>query len=312
VKPLLEAPEADIDWILREVNRYLNPGTTPAEKADVLAAWCGIRPLAYGTESATGTKETRAERPRGSVAEEILGGQPPSMAATKATKSVSREHVVLVSNSKLVTISGGKWTSYRAMAEHTVAEAVRVGGLAAPKLAVSSSDSRDGPAPEMQLGLVGTRNGANVPYNRLELACAAPFHAEVVELRDVWGFERDIAENLVTSYGTHAKDVAAIGRGGAAEGLGDRISRGYPWIMAQVSYACRSEYAVSVPDVLSRRTRLAQVDVLAAYDAVPRVAEVMARELSWSTARVREEVRQANEFLKSCGLEHCRKHRLKL
>lgn len=100
-----EVPEADveprpleeeIDFILRNAARYLEhePG-----RADILSCFAGLRPL------------FRAN------------------AETSGTKSISREHSVLVSESGLVTIVGGKWTTYRKMAEDTVDDAAGIAGL---------------------------------------------------------------------------------------------------------------------------------------------------------------------------------------
>merc|ERR1711907_209806 len=110
--------------------------------------------------------------------------------------------------------------------------------------------------------------------------------------------------------GTHAVEVAAIARRGEQKGLAKRMAEGYPWIYAQVVYGVQREYARKISDILSRRTRLAQVDVLAAYDAVPRIAEVMEEELGWSKEQTEREVHDANVFLKSCGLDFVKKQRL--
>eukprot|EP00928_Gymnodinium_smaydae_P027780 TRINITY_DN21370_c0_g3_i1.p1 TRINITY_DN21370_c0_g3~~TRINITY_DN21370_c0_g3_i1.p1 ORF type:complete len:1047 (-),score=161.39 TRINITY_DN21370_c0_g3_i1:115-2847(-) len=289
IKPLLAPPVSDIEWIIKEVNRYLNPHQTPAKYSDVLAAWVGIRPLAQGLQSATGTKDTEA-----------AGG------GAGDTKSVPREHAVLVSDSKLVTITGGKWTSYRHMAEDTLKEVIKVGKLKSPHREWNEH------GPTFEQGFVGTKAGANKDYMKLDLACAAPFHSDVVELRKKWRFSRDISENLVASYGTHAIEVACIARRGEKMGFAARLADGYPWIMAQVIYAVRREYARSVPDVISRRTRLAQVDVLAAYDALPKIVDCMAEELEWDEERVQAEVANAVSFLESCGLSFCQKQRVKL
>jgi glycerol-3-phosphate dehydrogenase len=85
----------EIDFILRNANRYLTRDPT---RADVLSVFAGQRPL---------VQENGSE-----------------------TKTISREHVVHVSPTGLVTVVGGKWTTYRKMAEDTLAFAVDVGGLA--------------------------------------------------------------------------------------------------------------------------------------------------------------------------------------
>jgi glycerol-3-phosphate dehydrogenase len=294
IKPFLSPPEADIKWIIQEANRYLDPNVSPATEEDVLAAWVGVRPLFVGSLSATGTKDVVPMQP----AEDSKG------ASGDDTKSVPREHAVIVSESRLVTITGGNWTSYRHMAQDTVEEAVKIGKL--PALKKQNVDGR----PAFEQGFVGSKKGPNVDYDKLQLASAAPFHSDVVELQSKWRFQRDIAENLVASYGTHAIEVACIARRGERMGFAQRLAEGYPWIMAQVVYGARREYACTIPDVLSRRTRLAQIDVLAAYDAIPRIADVMADELQWNQERILREIKEAERFLESCGLDFCRKRHM--
>ncbi|WP_028601657.1 glycerol-3-phosphate dehydrogenase/oxidase [Ottowia thiooxydans] len=97
--PLEPTPfEHEVDFILREAGRYLRraPG-----RADILSQWVGLRPLV---------------RPGGE------SGAP--------TRAISREHTVLVSKAGLVTVTGGKWTTYRAMAEDVLAQCVSSGLLA--------------------------------------------------------------------------------------------------------------------------------------------------------------------------------------
>ena len=75
----------EVDFILNESARYLTKAPT---RADVKSIWVGLRPLVK-----------------------------PADEDGESTKGLSREHTVLVSNSGLVTVTGGKWTTYRAMAE---------------------------------------------------------------------------------------------------------------------------------------------------------------------------------------------------
>ena len=87
----------EVDFILRESAKYLQRAP---RLADVLSVWVGLRPLV---------------RPTGS--------------GRVDTKRVSREHTVLVADSGLVTVTGGKWTTYRAMAEDVLDECARAGLL---------------------------------------------------------------------------------------------------------------------------------------------------------------------------------------
>jgi glycerol-3-phosphate dehydrogenase len=95
---LSEEPRAldeEIEFILTNVNRYL---ARDPERSDVLSVFAGLRPLVQADPDAE-------------------------------TKTLSREHAVLVSASGLVTIVGGKWTTYRKMAQDTVDDALAVAGL---------------------------------------------------------------------------------------------------------------------------------------------------------------------------------------
>ncbi|MEO6931332.1 MAG: glycerol-3-phosphate dehydrogenase/oxidase [Chitinophagaceae bacterium] len=91
-KPLKQ----EIDFILETVGQFIDP--KPAV-GDVLSVFAGLRPLAAITEN------------------------------TKTTKEISRDHKLVVSESGLITITGGKWTTYRQMAEETVNKAITIGHL---------------------------------------------------------------------------------------------------------------------------------------------------------------------------------------
>jgi glycerol-3-phosphate dehydrogenase len=103
----------EVDFILREAARHLERAPT---RADVRSAWVGLRPLVR-----------------------------PAAAGSGQTKSISREHTVAVSATGLVTVTGGKWTTARAMADDVLAQCQRHGLL-------SSRPARRGAAPLPLLG----------------------------------------------------------------------------------------------------------------------------------------------------------------
>ncbi|VDQ14116.1 unnamed protein product [Trichobilharzia regenti] len=86
--------EAEVNFILEEISSYLSP-EIQVRRGDVLSAWAGIRPLVRDPNSSD-------------------------------TQSIARNHIINVSPSKLITIAGGKWTTYRNMAEETVDKAIEV------------------------------------------------------------------------------------------------------------------------------------------------------------------------------------------
>lgn len=91
------ATSAEVDFILKEIAPYLK---NPPTRADVKSVWAGLRPLAI--------------RPNKSE---------------KMTSSISREHAIEMSHSGLVNVTGGKWTTYRLMAEQTLAASIKAGLL---------------------------------------------------------------------------------------------------------------------------------------------------------------------------------------
>lgn len=89
--------EEEIKFILDTANSYLKTGP---QRKDVLSAFSGLRPLAA-----------------------------PKQGDENSTKEISRDHKLIVNTSGLITITGGKWTTYRKMAEDTVDMAIKTGGL---------------------------------------------------------------------------------------------------------------------------------------------------------------------------------------
>jgi glycerol-3-phosphate dehydrogenase len=235
--PLEAHPRAsaeDVAYMRRQLARYLE---REIEERDVLARWSGLRPLV-------------------------------SAPGAGATARLSRDHVIEARTSGLVTVVGGKWTTYRRMAEDAVDAAVRAGGL-----------SPCGPSRTREIPLAGAEG-------------FAPEGAPALERR--FGLEADAARHLHRAYGARAERVAALAR---ERGLGGRLVPGGPWLEAEVAYAARAEGARRVIDVLARRTRVAFVDRAAALAAVPRAAALMAEALGWDAARLVEEEARARAWL---------------
>jgi glycerol-3-phosphate dehydrogenase len=82
-----------------------------------------------------------------------------------------------------------------------------------------------------------------------------------------------------------------------------RLAPSFPFIESELRHAVRSEAACTAADVISRRTRLAFLDVNVALHALPRIIDVMANELKWSEARKEQEWKVTVQFMKSMGLD---------
>ena len=193
-----------------------------------MAAWSGIRPLVRDPKS-------------------------------KNTESLARNHIVDVSKGNLVTIAGGKWTTYRSMASDTVDEAVKSCHLQ-PESTKCQTD-----------GLI-LEGGVGYSPN---------FYIKLVQ---DYKLDIEVAKHLSHSYGTKAIQVCKEIKGPAK-----KLAKEFPYIEAEVKFAIK-EYACTVLDVLARRTRLAFLAVEVTKDVIPRVVDIMASELKWSSCRRKVEM----------------------
>ncbi|MEU7057057.1 glycerol-3-phosphate dehydrogenase/oxidase [Streptomyces sp. NPDC046197] len=187
-----EVPETDIGFLLDVLSSALD---VPVHREDVVGAFAGLRPL-LDTTAAAGN------------------GQAPR------TADISRRHAVLTSPDGVITVVGGKLTTYRRMAEDAVDAAV-----ARHRLAVGAS-------PTASLPLVG----------------AAPPHV-LAALR--------APRRLVRRYGTEAPAVHALG--GRDQRLSEPVLEGHPVTRAELVWAVRHEGALDAADLLDRRTRIGLV-----------------------------------------------------
>ena len=239
---LPRATEAEVAFILDAVKPYL---TVSVRRSDVQSAWSGVRPLAADPDA-------------------------------EDTASTSRDHVVAVDReSGLVTVAGGKWTTYRARARDAVDAAVAAGALPAARGCSTAA-----------LPLVGSAGWSRALFAEVAQSYTVPHRPGAIDTR--------VARHLAASYGGRARLVTQLAED---EGLGRRLARGHPEIEAEVAYAARHEMCETAVDFVARRTRLAFIDVAATEQALPRVLEIMAREKGWGYWRRRREKERAEAFL---------------
>merc|ERR1712071_620050 len=226
---------------LEEVRSYLSPDIE-VRRGDVLSAWSGIRPLVSDPN------------------------KPDS-------QSLVRNHVVHVSDSGLVTIAGGKWTTYRSMAKETLDAAVE----SCKQLKPTGESGTDG------LLLEGAHGWTPTMFIRL--------------VQD-FGLESEVAQHLANTYGDRAFSVAKLTSltGKRWPIVGKRLHEEFPYIQAEVRYAVR-EYACTAVDVIARRLRLAFLNVQAAEEALPTIIDIMGEELQWSEEEKNRQLVKAKEFL---------------
>ncbi|KAJ1971238.1 mitochondrial glycerol-3-phosphate dehydrogenase [Dimargaris xerosporica] len=240
--------EEEIQWILDEVRGYLSPDIK-VRRGDVLAAWSGIRPLVRDPNA-------------------------------KSTAGLVRSHMLYTSPSKLLTIAGGKWTTYRNMAEETVDLAIKEFNLK-PRNGCVTTDTK----------LIGSHAYSENLF---------------IKLIQSFGLETVVAHHLAADYGDRAWAVCTMAEptGERFPIFGKRISPMHPYLVAEIRYAVKNEYACTIVDVLARRTRLAFVNAQAALESIPLVADVMGKDLGWDEATKHQQMRDAEEFLHAMGLPH--------
>jgi glycerol-3-phosphate dehydrogenase len=236
----LSATTEDIDYLLDAANAYFPNHRIGRD--DVISTWAGLRPLIAPEP----TEEDVAE------------------------SAVSREHQILVGKDGMITIAGGKLTTYRRMAAEVVDTAVRLLTLmgAVDRKSVKPCATEFTPLP----------GGVDWPDDDDHDAVAA----EVVEASG-GGLPADVARHLADTYGGRAKELAALV--GASPALGERLVHGRPEIIAQIDWAVNEELAAEVNDVMIRRTQIFYRDVDQGLGALDTVSRRMQELLGWDDAR---------------------------
>ncbi|TQM13951.1 glycerol-3-phosphate dehydrogenase/oxidase [Pseudonocardia kunmingensis] len=221
----------DVDYLLRNVNRYL---ARPLSRADVLGTFAGLRPLLA-----------------------------PVARDAQTTSALSRDHAVIEEPAGMVTVVGGKYTTYRRMARDAVDAAGRALGADLP------------PTPTAQLPLVGAA-GWRATGNR------------VVRLAAEHGVGEEHVRRMLHRYGDELADVLAPVRDDAA--LGRPLPGADDYLPVEFRRAVTHEGALTLADVLHRRTHLAIERPDAGLPAAPAVAALLAPLLGWDADRQAREV----------------------
>ena len=225
----------DIDYVLRALNASV---TTDVTHDDVLAVWSGLRPLVTTTSD--------------------------SKAAAR-TADLSRRHSVSTSANGMITITGGKLTTYREMAEDAVDEVDKV---------------------------LGTSHRCRTKRLRLHGHEGFKPTSKPAWLNDA------LIDHLDNRYGSDAQHVVALAMTDAD--LARPLVDGLPYLRAEAVFAVTHELALSLDDVLSRRTRCRLFDRRATVNSAPDVARLIAPYLDWSQADIDQQVQ---EFTDSCARE---------
>jgi glycerol-3-phosphate dehydrogenase len=233
----------DVAYLLDTTNHYF-PAAALTSK-DVVSAWAGLRPL---------------------IAPPPGSGESPS--------DVSREEDIFVSTSGLVSIAGGKLTTYRLVAAAVVDRVVATLGRAGDTRRFGRSRTGEVPLP-------GGRSSPAV------LAAAAIS-------RDGHGLAPVVIGHLADRYGSRLDEVLGLVAGD--RGLAEPIMPGLPDPRAEIVEAVEHEWALTLEDVLRRRTQVALRDSEAGSGVAGDVAALMGRRLGWAPDAARE---AASEYIRA-------------
>jgi glycerol-3-phosphate dehydrogenase len=227
----LEAPsvdEDDVKYVLSSVNWSLG---LDVSAGDVVSAWAGLRPLLAGA------------------------GGPDT-----ATADLSRKHHLSVSGAGLVTITGGKLTTYRRMAADAV-------DLVCSQLGVAARSRTK----RLPIGLTRPLDG---------------LRAETRTLAERLGLDPAVADHLVSVHGDRAPAVLELVMDERA--LGEPLVEGLPWIAAEAAWAVDREMGMTLSDVIERRTRLSLADPASGLGGAAPV--LVGRAASWSDAELNDQI----------------------
>jgi glycerol-3-phosphate dehydrogenase len=235
----------DVDYLLDAANRVT---TSDLSRADVTAVWAGLRPLLATHRG--GHRTAKASR----------------------TADLSRRHRVSTSAHGVVTVTGGKLTTYRKMAQDAVDTVVRVLGES-PRRRRSVTTS---------LPLLGATTRGRDPVSRAQPDA-----------------------RLVERYGTEWREVRGLAA--SRPELAGPVVDGLPYTGAEMLFAARAEMVGTLDDLLSRRTRASIQLARASAAAAQAVADLVAGEMGWTPRAVADEVaryrKARHEELVTAGLD---------
>ena len=232
------AEPQDVTYLLRSANALFPSARLGPE--DVTASWAGLRPL--------------------------LAADPDAAATT-----LSREHRIVRGEAGMLTIAGGKLTTWRRMAADALDAVDRTLGQKRKTRTRGLSETQPLPG-----------GGA---------AVLDGFRREGLEL----GLPAEAVDHLLSHFGSEVPAIYAMCR--ETRALATPIHPGHPAVAAEVVHGIRREFAQRVDDVLSRRLHLATETADGGAAAIETVADLMAAELAWTGEKRAEEIARARATL---------------
>jgi glycerol-3-phosphate dehydrogenase len=214
-RPKVSSP--DVDYLLKHLEKYFD---LKIKKDEILSSWCGIRPLVSPDKDSS-------------------------------TSTIVREHIITSSNSGLVSIIGGKWTTYRKMAEEVV------------DYVIKSFNLKDSKCKTKQLKLIGSEKYKDDLTSNIK--------------------DKDISKHLVNLYGDNAVEVYTSVKNIV------KLNENYAYTNAELVYCIKNEFVQKPLDFLVRRTSLGLIDKKVAKEVLEQVLTIMKEELLWDEKKLNNE-----------------------
>ena len=217
--------ERDIDYILRHLKIYFDLDISEDE---ILSSWCGIRPLVMPEESDN-------------------------------TSNIVREHEIRENSSGLISIIGGKWTTYRKMAEQLV------------DYVYKTRKNKKKKCITKKLKLVGSKN----------------FDKNYISKN----IDEKTNQYLLSQYGDRVEEVLS-----SVDNI-EFLKDGHPYTNAELIYTIKNEFVLKPMDFLARRCNIALIDKKTSIDILDKVVEIMKIELNWNDEKANNEKIEALDLL---------------
>jgi glycerol-3-phosphate dehydrogenase len=231
---LVCVPEDEsINFIIEAIRDHFK---VDLQRSDVKSAWAGYRPL--------------------------VGIPVDNDAQQSSTAVLSRDHYIETSPSQMISIMGGKWTTFRRMAEETVDMTMKTKNWPLVKSKTSETV------------LVGAQR-------------------EDVDLSDDH-LDEKTRKHLKHYYGDKTESILQFAK---ENNMWGKLSPKLPHLEAEVLHHVRNELACTVNDVLAYRTNMIFLDREEAIKAIPRVADIMGKELGWSSSEKKKQIEQATRYV---------------
>ncbi len=226
--------EEEIDYLLKEVNNYFDKTLT---KEDILSSWSGIRPL---------VKSNKLK-----------------------TEQINREHSIFSSKSGLVSICGGKWTTYRKMANDMMDYLIKQNKIEKKELCKTK-----------KYKLVGNKQKKK----------------DLEKLASFYSISKKTKKSLISLYGDNAIKILAL----ADENKDfDLLDERFPYLKKEIEYCIKEEFIQKPIDYLARRIGLCFIDKKSSLELVNIVCDEMAKILKWDIEKKEKEKNEAKEFIQN-------------